>query len=220
MSPDQRLKRFVFGHAGAGLVACMVLFTVATATTRPATAACACGKTWPHLFCTQNCAGSYVPGPGDISDPEFGGTWYWMRSPEQERRVVMNLFNRYCIRCHGVDGRGVWDIPDVPDFANTVWQATRPDDYRSRVILEGRGAVMPSFRGTITLEEACALARYLHTFVPGTEVARPGLGPAAATPAPAGSPPAAPASARPAPPPRPTPPPAPPAPNTPAPFTR
>ena len=42
----------------------------------------------------------------------------------------MSLFNRYCVRCHGIDGRGVWDIPDVPDFANGVWQATRSDDYR------------------------------------------------------------------------------------------
>jgi mono/diheme cytochrome c family protein len=114
-----------------------------------------------------------------------------MRSPEQERRVVMSLFNRYCIRCHGVDGRGVWDIPDVPDFTNTTWQATRPESYRTRVILEGRGAVMPSFRGTLTLEESAAMARYLHTFVPGTEVSRLDLGeagtgnkPAASSPTP------------------------------------
>jgi mono/diheme cytochrome c family protein len=107
-----------------------------------------------------------------------------MRSPEQELRVAMSIYNRYCICCHGIDGRGVWDIPDVPDFTNTVWQASRPDPYRTRVILEGRGAVMPAFRGTLTLEEACAMARYLHTFVPGTEVSRPVLSPASA-PAPA-----------------------------------
>jgi mono/diheme cytochrome c family protein len=96
-----------------------------------------------------------------------------MRSPEQERRVVMNLFNRYCIRCHGVDGRGVWDIPDVPDFTNLVWQGSRTDDQLVRLTLEGRGAVMPAFRGTLTLEEAWAMARYLRTFVPGTEVSPP-----------------------------------------------
>ena len=118
---------------------------------------------------------NYIPGPGDVSDAENGGMWLWMRSPEQERRVVMSLFNRYCIRCHGVDGRGVWDIPDVPDFTNTAWQATRPDSYRTRVILQGRGAVMPAFRGTLTLEEACAMARYLHTFVPGSQPSRPDL---------------------------------------------
>jgi mono/diheme cytochrome c family protein len=150
------------------------VFLTATIVTRTADAGCQCGKTWPHLICREH-GQFYPPGPGDISDADTGGLWYWMRSPEQERRVVMNLFNRYCIRCHGVDGRGVWDIPDVPDFTNLTWQATRPDAYRTRVILEGRGAVMPAFRGTLTLEEACAMARYLHTFVPGTELSKPDL---------------------------------------------
>jgi hypothetical protein len=216
MKPDHGLRRFVLARAGAGLIACTVLCLAAIVTVRPATAACACGKPWPHLFCAHGCAGGYIPGPGDISNGEFGGTWYWMRSPEQERRVVMSLFNRYCIRCHGVDGRGVWDIPDVPDFTNPVWQATRPDPYRTRVILEGRGAVMPPFRGTLTLEEACAMARYLHTFVPGTEVSRPVLAPA---PAPAGT---APTGSRPVTPTlsRPAPTPTPPVGNTLGPFTR
>jgi hypothetical protein len=186
---------------------------------RPASADCDCGKSWPHLICRKH-AFAHMTGPGDITSADTGGSWYWMRSPEQERRVVMNLFNRYCIRCHGVDGRGIWDIPDVPDFANVDWQATRPDDYRARVILEGRGAVMPAFRGTLTLEEACAMARYLHTFTPGNEVSRPGLGPAATAPsAPA---PAAAAPAATIPPPRPAmsaPTPAPTS-NTPSPFGR
>lgn len=101
------------------------------------------------------------------------GSWYWVRSPEQERRVVMNLYNRYCVRCHGVDGRGVWDIPDVPDFTNAVWQASRSDEQLARLTLEGRGAVMPAFRGTFTLEESWAMARYLRTFQPGTEISPP-----------------------------------------------
>jgi hypothetical protein len=106
---------------------------------------------------------------------ELGGSWYWMRSPDEEKRVAAGLYNRYCIRCHGVDGRGVWDIPGVPDFTNTRWQASRSDGQRARIILEGRGAVMPPFRGALSLEEAWALGRYLHTFVPGTEVSRPDL---------------------------------------------
>lgn len=101
------------------------------------------------------------------------GTWYWMRSPEQEKRVVVNLYNRYCVRCHGVDGRGVWDIPDVPDFTNATWQASRSDEQLARLTLEGRGAVMPAFRGTFTLEEAWAMARYLRTFQPGAEISPP-----------------------------------------------
>jgi cytochrome c len=91
-------------------------------------------------------------------------------------RVVASLYNRYCIRCHGVDGRGVWDIPDVPDFANARWQAYRSDAQLARGILEGRGAVMPQFRGTLTLEEAWAMARYLRTFIPGVGLPRPDIG--------------------------------------------
>jgi cytochrome c553 len=106
----------------------------------------------------------------------LGGSWFWMRSPDEEKVIVSGIFNRYCIRCHGVDGRGVWDIPGVPDFTNTRWQASRSDAQIARIIIEGRGAVMPAFRGTLSLEEAWAMARYLRTFVPGSEVSRPDLG--------------------------------------------
>jgi Cytochrome C oxidase, cbb3-type, subunit III len=123
---------------------------------------CRCGA--GHSSC-EGGAGGYVD--------DFEGTWYWLRSPEQEKRVVIGLYNRYCIRCHGVDGRGIWDIPDVPDFTNARWQATRTDGQLARSIVEGRGAVMPPFRGTLTLEESWAMARYLRTFIPGTEMSKP-----------------------------------------------
>ena len=112
----------------------------------------------------------------EAGGPECGdwaGAWYWLRSPEQERRVVASLYNLYCRRCHGVDGRGVWDIPDVPDLTNARWQATRTDAQFARAIVEGRGAVMPAFRGTLTLEESWAMARYLRSFIPGVEASRP-----------------------------------------------
>ncbi len=120
--------------------------------------------------CRQGCEGhgSDIESFGDV-----GGTWYWIRSPEEEKRVAMGLFNRYCLRCHGVDGRGVWDIPDVPDFTNGRWQSSRSDGQLARSILEGRGAVMPPFRGTMSLEESWAMARYLRTFLPGSEMPRP-----------------------------------------------
>jgi hypothetical protein len=116
-------------------------------------------------------------GDGHAVDSEHGdqgsGTWYWMRSPEQEKRVIIGHYNRYCIRCHGVDGRGVWDIPDVPDFTNSRWQASRTEAQLARATLEGRGACMPAFRGVLTLEETWAMARYLRTFLPGSEVSQP-----------------------------------------------
>jgi hypothetical protein len=196
----------VFRRMTAGGTAVVLALVFAGSVTRPAVAGCACGKKWPHVFCAHH-GQRYHTGAGDVQNLDTGGYWYWVRSPEQEQRVVLGLYNRYCVRCHGVDGRGVWDIPDVPDFTDPRWQASRPVPYRSRIILEGRGAVMPPFRGTLTLEEACAMVRYLHTFVPGTEVSRPDLGhpaagaadnvPAAA----AGTADNAPAAAAPAPPP-------------------
>jgi hypothetical protein len=118
---------------------------------------------------------------------EVGGTWYWLRSPEQEKRFVTSVFNHYCIRCHGIDGRGVWDIPDVPNFTNARWQASRTDGQLARAILEGRGSVMPPWRGTLSLEEAWAMARYVRTLGAATELSRPDLTtpekPATTTPA-------------------------------------
>jgi mono/diheme cytochrome c family protein len=157
----------------AGGFGASVLLAVATLTAGPGAvrAARPWKSWWHHAADGCGCAGPDCPVGVD-----WEGTWYWLRSPEQEKRVVSSLYNRYCLRCHGVDGRGVWDIPDVPDFTNVRWQASRSDAQLVRIILEGRGAVMPPFRGTLTLEEAWAMARYLRTFVPGTEVSRPDFG--------------------------------------------
>jgi mono/diheme cytochrome c family protein len=142
-----------------------------------------------HLFGFLHCE-NHCDGPGCATgEGEVGGTWYWLRSPEEEKRVVAALFNRYCIRCHGVDGRGVWDIPGVPNFTTPAWQSSRSDVQIVRIVLEGRGAVMPPFRGALNLEEAWGIARYIRTFVPGTEVSRPDVNqPAAVLPTPKSAP--------------------------------
>jgi len=116
----------------------------------------------------DDCRQATGPTGGDV-----GGAWYWMRSPEQEKTVIAGYYNRYCVRCHGVDGRGVWDIPHVPDFTNARWQASRSDEQLARIIQEGRGAVMPPFRGTLSLEESWAMGRYLRTLAVANEPARP-----------------------------------------------
>jgi mono/diheme cytochrome c family protein len=129
------------------------------------------GAKWKHHKACFDCYSH-----GGVAPCELGGSWFWTRSPEEERVAMASRFNRYCIRCHGVDGRGVWDIPGVPDFTNPRWQLSRSDDQIARIIIEGRGAVMPTFRGTLTLEEAWAMARYLRTFVPGSQASRPEVG--------------------------------------------
>jgi cytochrome c553 len=159
MQAHIRTRCLTTASLGAALLGCVFLASLATD-------AEAGWRSWFHRHDDD--------GPPLV---EVGGEWHWVRSPDEERVVVSGLFNRYCIRCHGVDGRGVWDIPGVPDFTNAHWQATRTDAMFARRIIEGRGAVMPTFRGTLSLEEAWAMARYLRTFRPGTEVSPPVLPP-------------------------------------------
>lgn len=135
------------------------------------------GFRWRKRSHQPQCDNVYGSQPCVDSNPllggPMGGTWHWSRSPEEEKAVAAGLFNRYCIRCHGVDGRGVWDIPGIPNFTNVRFQSSRSDDQLARAIMQGRGAVMPPFRGVLTLEEAWALARYMRSLVPGTELSRP-----------------------------------------------
>lgn len=135
------------------------------------------GFRWRKRNRSSPCDNGYGSQPCVDSNPLLGGpmagTWYWSRSPEEEKAVAASLFNRYCIRCHGIDGRGVWDIPGIPNLTNVRFQSSRTDDQLARAIMQGRGAVMPPFRGVLTLEESWALARYVRSFIPGTEISRP-----------------------------------------------
>jgi mono/diheme cytochrome c family protein len=118
---------------------------------------------WHQLY--QRCLPRYdTQSAHPIANGAFAGDWHWSRSPEQEKRVVLALYDRYCVRCHGVDGKGVWDIPDVPDFTNVRWQQSRSDEQIVRLTIEGRGACMPAFRGMLSIEETWAMTRYLRTF--------------------------------------------------------
>ena len=127
---------------------------------------------WPGRFwgVGSHPAGTCVAEP---CTEDIGGSWYWLRSPEQEKRIIMSLYNRYCIRCHGVDGRASGTSRTCPILPTPAGRRAAPTPSSSRFILEGRGAVMPAFRGTLTLEEAWAMSRYLRTSIPGSEMARP-----------------------------------------------
>jgi hypothetical protein len=158
-----------------GVAMLVAAFVASAHNVRTANASPGPEKRHHHLFGRSFCGACCAPQP-PVSN--VGGSWFWMRTPDDEKRAVISLYTRYCLRCHAVDGRGVWDIPGVPDFTNPRFQACLPDAHMVNSIIEGRGACMPPFRGTLSLEEAWAMARYLRTFVPGSEVSRPDFGPA------------------------------------------
>ena len=67
-------------------------------------------------------------------------------------------------------------MPDVGDFTSASWQASRTDEQLARLIYEGRGALMPAFRGTLTKDECYAMARYLRRFAAGESTTGTGIG--------------------------------------------
>jgi mono/diheme cytochrome c family protein len=89
--------------------------------------------------------------------------------PAARSHTVAALFGRYCSSCHGQDGRGSEaraDMPSLPDFSSRSWQAGRHDAHLAASILEGKGALMPAWRGRLSAEQARELVAFLRTLGP------------------------------------------------------
>lgn len=70
------------------------------------------------------------------------------------------VFRAYCIVCHGPDGAR----PAGPErfvLARSIGQRTL--EQTRETIAQGRGTVMPPWRGRIADDELEAVARYVHT---------------------------------------------------------
>jgi mono/diheme cytochrome c family protein len=88
--------------------------------------------------------------------------------PAARSHTVAALFGRYCSSCHGQDGRGEAraEMPSLPDFSSRSWQAGRNDAHLAATILEGKGALMPAWRGRLSAEQARQLVAFLRTLGP------------------------------------------------------
>jgi mono/diheme cytochrome c family protein len=89
------------------------------------------------------------------------------RRSSQPNREASRLFQRFCARCHGTDGKGenVRDsMAAIPDFSSGAWQAKRRDAQLAVSILDGKGTQMPAFRGKVPsnqVREVVAVIRAL-----------------------------------------------------------
>jgi len=84
-------------------------------------------------------------------------------------RAATVLFRQYCLSCHGPDGRGLEikaAMPAIPDFTSRAWQEGVRDPQMGVSILDGKGTLMPAFRGRLTDEQARDLAAYVRAFGP------------------------------------------------------
>jgi mono/diheme cytochrome c family protein len=87
----------------------------------------------------------------------------------QQADAGRGIFQRICKSCHGSDGRGTTlrdQTPSIPDFTSQVWQQRRSPPQLSTTILEGKGTVMPAFRGKLNEGQIRDLVTYLRAFAP------------------------------------------------------
>jgi quinol-cytochrome oxidoreductase complex cytochrome b subunit/mono/diheme cytochrome c family protein len=84
-------------------------------------------------------------------------------------RVTAALYRQYCLICHGVDARGSEmraSMPTIPDFTSAAWQEGVSNAQLAVSILDGKGTLMPAFRGRVSDEQAQDVAAYVRAFGP------------------------------------------------------
>ena len=97
----------------------------------------------------------------------------------QQADAGRGIFQRFCKSCHGSDGRGTTlrdQTPSIPDFTSQVWRQRRTPPQLTTTILEGKGTVMPAFRGKLNEAQIRDLVTYLRAFAP--QSASASVGPA------------------------------------------
>jgi mono/diheme cytochrome c family protein len=84
----------------------------------------------------------------------------------------VQIFRAYCLACHNVDGRGGIvrpAMPDIPDFTQAPWHASKKDPELANAILTG-GKFMPPMKDKLNLSDAEKMVRFVRAFEGGKQV--------------------------------------------------
>jgi ubiquinol-cytochrome c reductase cytochrome b subunit len=90
----------------------------------------------------------------------------------ERTRIATATYRQYCLSCHGTDGRGTElraSMPALPDFTSRAWQDGQTNSRLAASILDGKGALMPAFRGRVTESAAQDLVAYIRAFGPARQ---------------------------------------------------
>jgi quinol-cytochrome oxidoreductase complex cytochrome b subunit/cytochrome c len=107
-----------------------------------------------------------IPTPAPSKEPRRPDACLLMAERTREASV---LFRQFCLTCHGTNGRGAElraSMPSVPDFGLAAWQTSRNNSEMMVSILEGKGTLMPAFRGRVSEEQVHDLIAYVRAFGP------------------------------------------------------
>jgi mono/diheme cytochrome c family protein len=81
--------------------------------------------------------------------------------------IAASLYRQFCLTCHGVDGKGTEmraALPVIPDFTNRARRGAETSSQLVAIVLDGKGAAMPAFRGRLGAAEARDLVAYVRAF--------------------------------------------------------
>ena len=73
------------------------------------------------------------------------------------------VYQTQCAKCHADDGKGIPSLPDIPNFADAKWQASRTDKKITDVINVGAG-IMPGFKEVLSATEVRAVVKQVRAF--------------------------------------------------------
>jgi mono/diheme cytochrome c family protein len=73
------------------------------------------------------------------------------------------LYENYCARCHGVDGRPVPEQPQARDLSNRRIVDNLSDEAISMMIRRGKPPAMPAFRDEFTDAALMVLVAYVRS---------------------------------------------------------
>jgi ubiquinol-cytochrome c reductase cytochrome b subunit len=122
-----------------------------------------------------------TPQPSPLTKPRTPAPAVSAQELAERTRVATGLYRQYCLVCHGSDGKGQEikaAMPTIPDFSSRSWHDSVSDAQLMAGILEGKGTLMPPFRGRVAEEQARDLVAYIRAFA-GSRAA-PAPAPAAA----------------------------------------
>ena len=84
-------------------------------------------------------------------------------------RAAGEFYSINCLACHGQDGRGTAirpAMPVIPDFTSRDWHMTHDNPLLAVSILDGKGALMPPWRGKVDPALAQDLVAFIRGFGP------------------------------------------------------
>jgi mono/diheme cytochrome c family protein len=129
-------------------------------------------------------------GPVKRLEPAAPPTPETDRPATAARMTSSDLYQAYCLACHDAGGRAATvrkAMPEIPDFSDLAWQASRSDAALKHSILQGKGKFMLPMNDKLGGDDADQMVAFLRAFGGGKQLVvleprKRAVAPAVATP--------------------------------------